>query len=793
MVCLNELKNDVNNFIKSQFGKTINQATDYEKYVGVSKAVLNSIVKNWEGTKEAYCQTKQAAYLSAEYLMGRVLSNNLVNINIYNEVNELVKELGINYNILEDMEEDAGLGNGGLGRLAAGFMDSCATLNMPVTGYGIFYNFGLFTQKIINGFQEEEIDNWLDNDHHPWYIRKVDESIIVEYNDYKVRAVPYDTPIIGYGTKNINTLRLWQAEALNDFNFEYFNEQDYINAMRLKNEVENISRVLYPNDSKEEGKILRLRQQYFFVSASLQEMVNQYKKVHGNNLSEFHKYYAIQLNDTHPVVAIPELMRIFTEEEEMSWRDAWNVVTKTFAYTNHTILAEALEQWDTNIFMRIIPKILTIIEMIANQFEIELRDRNYDNNILNALRIIDNNRIRMAHLAIYGSSAINGVAWLHTEILKNQELKDWYVLYPEKFQNKTNGITPRRWLVLANPDLKKLITDLLGSEEWIKNLDLLKGLEKYANDESILNKFLEIKQKRKIKLVNYIKDVENVQLDYNSIFDIQIKRLHEYKRQLLNAFYILDLYYRTKDNPELDVVPHSFIFGGKAFPGYYRAKAIIKFINEIAKLINNDPDINHKIRVVFVNNYNVSYAQKLIPAADVSVQISTAGKEASGTGNMKFMLNGAVTFGTYDGANIEIVQEAGEENNFIFGARFEELERIKYDYNPREYYDNVEGLKRVVDSLVDGTFDDNGTGMFRELYESLLVGKNWHRADQYFLLKDFESYRETQNKIDEAYKDRIGWARKCWYNIANAGKFSSDRTISQYCNEIWHVKPTKIN
>lgn len=550
--------------------------------------------------------------------------------------------------------------------------------------------------------------------------------------------------------------------------------------------------MLYPNDTTKEGKILRLKQQYFFVSAALQDLVRKFKKKHGNNLEKFSEFHAIQLNDTHPVVAIPELMRILIDNEGVEFHKAWNVVINTFAYTNHTILREALEEWDVKLYKKLLPRVYQIIEKIDNNFVKELKKKKYKKEKIDSMRIIYKGKIRMAFLAIHGTHATNGVAKLHTDILKHQELKDWCELYPERFLNKTNGITPRRWLKLCNPELSNLITELLGNESWIVNLDDLRKLEKYINDDVVLNKILDIKKEKKKELARYIEKHEGVTINPDSIFDIQIKRLHEYKRQLLNAFGILDLYFKLKENPKLDIVPRTFIFGAKAAPGYVRAKAIIKFINEISNLINNDSDINGKIKVVFVQNYRVSYAEKLFPAADISEQISTAGKEASGTGNMKFMLNGTPTIGTYDGANVEIVEEAGEENNFIFGARVEELEKIKDSYDPKEYYKKDKNLKRVVDTLIDGTFDDNGTGMFEELYKSLLEGASWHIPDNYFIFKDFDDYINARELIDKGYRDRLSWAKKCLINIARAGKFSSDRTIKEYAQEIWNIKEEKI-
>lgn len=782
---------NIQRIVKTDFGKTLDKATDYEKYNVISKALMELIADDWNETEEKYSKGKQAYYLSAEFLMGRALGNNLLNLGLYEEINEVLKELNIDLNKIEEVEEDAGLGNGGLGRLAACFLDSSATMNLPLTGYGIRYRYGIFKQKFIDGFQVEEADNWLKYG-DPWSIRRDEDIVVVEFADSKVKAVPYDTPILGYGTKNINKLRLWQAEPINEFDFELFNDQKYDNAVKEKNRAEDISRVLYPNDSKKEGKILRLKQQYFFVSTSLQDLVRKFKNRFKNNFELFPEYHAIQLNDTHPVVAIPELMRILVDEEGIEWEKAWSITTNTFAYTNHTILSEALEKWDVNLYRELLPRIFEIIEDIDARFSIELKEKGYSTSKLEKMRIIANNMIHMAWLAIHGTHITNGVAELHTNILKHQELKDWYELYPERFQNKTNGITPRRWIALCNKELTDLITKLLGTKEWIRDLSRLKELEKYRDDEEVLNKFINIKQNKKKELAAYIKQVEGIEINPESIFDIQIKRLHEYKRQLLNAFHILDLYFRLKENPNMDIVPRTFIFGAKAAPGYFRAKGVIKYINEVAKIINNDPEINDKIKVVFVENYRVSYAEKLFPAADVSEQISTAGKEASGTGNMKFMLNGTPTLGTYDGANVEIVAEAGEENNFIFGARVEEIERIKDTYDPKEYYENVPGLKRVVDTLIDGTFDDGGTGMFEELYNSLLKGASWHRPDNYFLLRDFDDYRKAQQEIDKAYRDRLDWAKKCWINLVNSGKFSSDRTILDYAREIWNIEPKRI-
>jgi len=773
----------------TSFGKEFIDCDDKEKYFALVKTLMEEIVPKWNNSIKKHEDKKKAYYLSAEYLMGRALSNNLINMNIQPEIKKLLEELGVDYNSIEEAEEDAGLGNGGLGRLAACFLDSATTLNYPLMGYGIRYEYGIFRQKFKDGFQVEEGDNWLESE-DPWSIRKDEEKVIVSFSDGDVLAVPYDTPIIGYGGDTINTLRLWQGEAINPFDLNEFNKQNYDLALKEKNRAEIISKVLYPNDTKDEGKILRLKQQYFFVSASLQDLVRKHLNKY-NTLENFHKFHAIQLNDTHPAVAIPELMRIFTKVHNMDWDKSWDIVVNTFAYTNHTILQEALEVWPVRLYKSILPEVYEIIEKINNNLIDELKRRGISCEEIEKYKIIEDDNIKMAYLSIYGTHSTNGVAKVHTDILINRELNDWYKLYPERFNNKTNGITQRRWLLVANPELSQFITELLGSKDWITNLEELKKLEKYKDDEEVLKKFLDIKQIKKNQLADYIKVHENIEIDPYSMFDIQIKRIHEYKRQLLNAFHILDLYYRLKENPNLDMVNRTFILGGKAAPGYDRAKGIIKYINEIKELINNDKEIDGKIKVVFVTNYGVSYGEKLFVAADISEQISTAGKEASGTGNMKFMLNGTPTIGTLDGANIEIVEEAGEENNFIFGLKVEDIEKIKSTYDPMEYYEKTEGLKRVVDSLVDGTFSDGGTGIFKELYDSILKGASWHRPDAYYLMKDFDSYRKAQQKVNDAYKDRMSWAKKCWINMANAGRFSSDRTIEQYAKEIWDIK--KIN
>lgn len=783
---IESIKTNMKKYALKNFGKDLKDCNPVEKYTGLSEAVMDEVLPLWMESKKKFEGKKQAYYFSAEYLMGRALSNNLMNLSCIDAVKNMLEEIGIDYNEIEEKENDAALGNGGLGRLAACFLDSAASLNYPLSGYGIRYEYGLFKQGFKNGFQDEKADNWLQYG-DPWSIRRESDAVQVHFADGDIKAVPYDTPIIGYKGETINTLRLWKSEPLEPFNFEEFNNQNYDLAVKEKNNAENISKVLYPNDSNREGKKLRLKQQYFFVSASIQDLVNRHKEKYGS-LDNFHHFHAIQLNDTHPTVAIPELMRILTRVENMEWQKAWEITVQTFAYTNHTILSEALEQWDVDLYRELLPDVYRIIELIDNQLRGELLHRGIPTEKINSYGIIQDGQIKMAWLSIYGSHSTNGVARLHTEILKTRELKDWADLFPERFNNKTNGITQRRWLLLSNPELSSLITELLGSDRWITKLDELEKLERYADDEDILNRFMDIKMTKKIQLAKYIKEHEEIEIDPNSIFDIQIKRFHEYKRQLLNAFHILDLYYRLKENPDLDIVPRTFIFGGKAAPGYYRAKTVIKFINDIKELINNDPDIRGKIKVVFVKNYRVSYAEKLFPAADVSEQISTAGKEASGTGNMKFMLNGAPTLGTYDGANVEIVEEAGEENNFIFGARVEELTEIDAYYNPWDYYNGIPGLKRVVDSLISGEFNGRAKDQYTDLYDSLLRGTHWHKADVYYVLKDFESYREGQMMVDQAYRDKLGWARKCWINLSKAGKFSSDRTIQDYVKEIWHIE-----
>lgn len=786
------LRKQIERNLKVSFGKELGEAKDFEIYRALGQAIMENIADNWYDTGKLYEKQKQAFYLSAEFLMGRALGNNLINLGMLKEVQELFDELGIDYNKVEDAEEDSALGNGGLGRLAACFLDSLATLNLPGKGYGIRYRNGIFNQEFRDGYQIEKPETWLKYG-DVWSVMRPDDEVIVTFGDGSVRAVPYDMPIIGYGTNNINTLRLWEAHSLVDLDLGKFNQQDYLHATQQKTLAEDISRVLYPNDSTDEGKKLRLKQQYFFVSASLQDIVKRYKKVHGNDFDKFAEFTAIQLNDTHPVIAIPELMRIFIDIEGISWEKAWSIVEKTFAYTNHTILAEALEKWWVGLYEQVVPRVYQITQGIDNQLR-ELLEQKFpgDKARQDRMRIINGNMIHMAWLAIYGSHKVNGVAALHTEILKNKELKDWYELYPEKFLNKTNGITQRRWLLQSNPQLASLITELIG-DAWITDLSELKKLEAYLDDEKVLKRILDIKHEKKVELAEFLKRTQGIEINPDSIFDVQIKRLHEYKRQLLNIFQIIGLYNRLKLNPSMNFTPVTYIFGAKAAPGYFVAKGIIRLINEVAQMINKDPDVNSKLKVVFVENYRVSVAQKLFPAADISEQISTAGKEASGTGNMKFMLNGALTLGTMDGANVEIVEEAGKENNYIFGLTVNEVEEMRANgYDPHVPYNCVEGLKKIVDSLVDGTFSDLGNGVYETIHRSLMENAPWHQADQYFVLEDYEAYRRTQQLINKEYTFRMDWARKQLKNIANAGKFSSDRTIKEYAEEIWNITPVKL-
>ncbi len=782
---MSQIVNEARKLAKSKFFKEINELTSQELHDVISCAVMSYIAEDWKKSKEYRIKNRTAFYFSAEFLVGRAIYNNLVSKGIYDELESELNDYGVSLKAMEDIE-DAALGNGGLGRLAACFLDSAATHNIALDGYGIRYKYGLFKQDIVNGFQVETADDWTKFG-DPWSIRCEGDAVIVDFKDMSVKAVPYDMPIIGFGTDNVGTLRLWQSESPVPFDFDLFNAQKYDKSVALKNRAEDISRVLYPNDDNNEGKKLRLKQQYFFSSASLQDIIRKFKLIHGKDFSKFADYITIQLNDTHPVISIPELIRLLTVNEKVKFEDAVEICKNVFNYTNHTIMQEALEKWDLKLIRDTIPQVVDIIKQLDKMLKKELKANNIPKEKAEKMQIIQDKRVHMAYLAIFCSKYVNGVARIHTDILKTDVLKDWYELYPEKFQNKTNGITQRRWLLLCNRELSKLITELLGTAEWVTDLDKLKELEKYADNEKIINAFVSIKEKKKKQLVDYIKVHDGVEIDENTIFDIQIKRLHEYKRQLLNVLAILELYFEIKEGTLTDFVPTTFIFGAKSAPGYARAKGIIKLINEIAKLIEKDEVVSKYIKVVFVKNYNVSYAEKLVAAAEVSEQISTAGTEASGTGNMKLMLNGAVTLGTYDGANIEIVEEAGEDNNYIFGARVEEIEKIKESYSSKEFYENDEKIQRVLDALIDGTLKDGRTKIFKELYDSILKGASWHEPDHYYLLLDFNDYVDAKKRVNKDYKTKHEFYKKCWLNMCNAGKFSSDRTIKEYAKDIWHI------
>ena len=780
---------DKNVFIEKFTGrlpKDISSATPQQLHNALGETVMELYSQQWSNARGEHLSKRRAAYLSMEFLVGRAVYNNLLCLGIYNEVNEAFSELGLN---LADLEviEDAALGNGGLGRLAACFLDSAATLGLPLDGYGIRYKYGLFRQTIEDGFQREYIDDWTRYG-DPWSVRCDEDTVLIKFNGQIVKAVPYDMPIFGCKTENIGTLRLWQAEAVKEFDFETFNNQQYLEASKEKVFAEDISRVLYPNDDTNEGKKLRLKQQYFFSAASLTDIIKKHKARFGT-LDNLADYISIQLNDTHPVISVPELIRQLVDNEGYTFEKALEITKKVFNYTNHTVMQEALEKWWIGLVEEVLPRIYEIIIQINEELIAEMYAKGMERAKIDRVKIIKGELIHMADMACYASSHINGVAEIHTQILKDSVLADWYSIYPERFLNETNGITQRRWLALCNMELSALITELLGSDEWITDLDKLRALEKYADDEAILRRFIDIKQTKKAQLAEFIKAHDGVEVAPGSVFDIQIKRLHEYKRQLLNAFSILWIYYGIKDGSIRNFTPTTFIFGAKSAPGYRRAKAIIKYINEIAKLVSSDPDTKELIKVVFVQNYNVSYAEKLVAAADVSEQISTAGTEASGTGNMKLMLNGAVTLGTYDGANIEIVQEAGEENNYVFGARVEELEKIVPTYDSRKVFSENKKIKKVVSSLIDGTVSDGGSGDFRELYISLLDGASWHAPDHYYLLGDIESYVETKLRcINDYSSDRLAFAKKQWLNMCNAGKFSADRTIADYAENVWAIR-----
>ncbi len=801
-------KKSVKDNVKFLYRKTIEEATQEQIFQAVSYSVKDVIIDNWLATQKAYDEQdpKIVYYMSMEFLMGRALGNNLINLCAYGEVKEALEELGFDLNCIEDQEPDPALGNGGLGRLAACFLDSLATLNYAAYGCGIRYHYGMFKQKIQNGYQIEVPDNWLKNGYpfelrRPEYAKEVHFGgyVRVEYDPEKggnkfihegyqaVKAIPYDMPITGYDNDVVNTLRIWDAEPIVDFELDSFDKGDYKKAVEQENLARNIVEVLYPNDNHYAGKELRLKQQYFFVSASLQAAIAKYKKKH----DDIHKLYekvTFQMNDTHPTVAVAELMRILMDEEGLGWDEAWEVTRKSVAYTNHTIMSEALEKWPIELFSRLLPRVYQIIEEINRRFILEIQAKypgNYEK--IKKMAIIYDGQVKMAHLAIAAGYSVNGVARLHTEILKNQELKDFYEMMPEKFNNKTNGITQRRFLLHANPLLADWITEHIGPD-WVTDLPQLKKLAVYADDEKALQEFMNIKFKNKERLAKYILEHNGVEVDPHSIFDVQVKRLHEYKRQLLNILHVIYLYNQIKMHPEMEFYPRTFIFGAKASAGYATAKKIIKLINSVADVVNNDASINGKIKVVFIENYRVSNAEWIFAAADVSEQISTASKEASGTGNMKFMLNGAPTLGTMDGANVEIVEEVGAENAFIFGLSSDEV--INYEnnggYDPNVIYNTDEEIRQVLMQLINGTFS-NDTELFRDLYDSLLNTKNTDRADRYFILADFRSYADAQKRVEAAYRDEKGWAKKALLNAACSGKFTSDRTIQEYVDDIWHL------
>ena len=772
--CLNILK-WTEAQLKYTYDVSLQEATPQELHEALGQAVMMAISDDWSHSKKTRMPNRKAYYISAEYLIGRLVYSNLFNLGILDEMKELFAEHGVDLAILEDIEDDA-LGNGGLGRLAACFLDSAASTDIPLSGYGLRYKFGLFKQSFdADGSQVENADDWTKFG-DPWSFRRYNHTVKVKFPDHTVLAVPYDVPVIGYGTENVGTLRLWQCEAEEELDFNAFNNQDYLRALEAKNKAEDITRVLYPNDSTWEGKRLRIKQQYVLSSASLQDMLRTFKIAHGDDLSRFAEFYAVQLNDTHPAMSIPELIRLLMAEG-MPFDDAFNVAQKTFSYTNHTVMGEALEKWPLDLMRSVVPEIVDIICRIDQKLKWEHP----------GLFIVKDNTAHMANLSIYVGSYINGVAEIHTQILKDDCFKDWYYAFPERFQNKTNGITPRRWLGLCNPELTAMLREKVGGD-FLKNLDLIGELKNQIYDETIVE-FNDIKHLKKEQLCAVIAKHEGVTLNPDFIFDVQVKRLHEYKRQLMNILSIVDIYFRLKEGRLPDFHPTVYLFGAKSAPGYARAKAIIRYINRVAKMINNDPAVADKLKVVFVQNYNCSYAEHIIPAADISEQISPAGTEASGTGNMKLMLNGAVTLGTLDGANVEIAQEAGRENEYIFGHTVDEINAVKPTYHARDIFNANADLRRAINTLVDGTVPTDDAQ--KELFHSLLDGTDWHQADHYFLLLDYASYLGTKLQANRDYADRIAFGRKCLMNVASAAKFSSDRTIRQYAEEIWHIKPTE--
>ena len=808
-------KKDVEQNVKQLFRKTVDEASQQELYQAVSYVVKDAIIDDWIATQKQYEKDdpKIVYYMSMEFLLGRALGNNLINMTAYKEVKEALEEMGLNLNELEDQEPDPALGNGGLGRLAACFLDSLASLGYAAYGCGIRYRYGMFKQKIKDGYQEEKPDNWLKNGNpfelrRPEYAKEVrfGGNIRVEYDDKtgdirfkqenyeSVLAVPYDYPIVGYDNHIVNTLRIWDAEPIVDFQLDSFDRGDYHKAVEQQNLAKTIVEVLYPNDNHYAGKELRLKQQYFFVSASLQAALEKYKKNH-DDIHKLPEKMTIQMNDTHPTVAVAELMRLLLDEEGLGWDEAWEITSKTCAYTNHTIMSEALEKWPIDLFSRLLPRVYQIIQEIDRRFVAQIREMYPGNEEKVAkMQILRDGQVKMAHLAIVAGYSVNGVARLHTEILKKQELRDFYEMMPQKFNNKTNGITQRRFLMHGNPLLADWVTDKLGTKDWITDLSLMSGLKKWVDDEEALKEFMSIKYENKVRLAKYIKEHNGIEVDPRSIFDVQVKRLHEYKRQLLNILHVMYLYNEIKEHPEISFYPRTFIFGAKASAGYIRAKQIIKLINSVADVVNNDRSINGKLKVVFIEDYRVSNAEIIFAAADVSEQISTASKEASGTGNMKFMLNGAPTLGTMDGANVEIVEEVGAENAFIFGLSSDEV--INYEnnggYNPMDIYNSDADIRRVVNQLVDGTYSQGDKEMYRDLYNSLLTAQGGSKADTYFILKDFRSYADTQKKVEEAYRDKDRWAKMALLNTASCGKFSSDRTIQEYVDDIWHLDKVTV-
>ncbi len=809
-----EFKKKVIDNCKVFYRRNIEEADKQQIFQAVAYAVKDIIIDKWIATQKEYAakDAKTVYYMSMEFLMGRALGNNMINIMAYDEIKEALDELGLDINVIEDQEPDAALGNGGLGRLAACFLDSLATLEYPAYGCGIRYKYGMFKQEIRDGYQVEVPDNWLKYG-NPFEVKRAEYHAIVKFGGYvrsykdektgrdmfvqedyrAVTAVPYDIPVVGYGVNTVNTLRIWDAEPVDTFNLSLFDKGDYQKAVEEENLAKNIVEVLYPNDNHYAGKELRLKQQYFFISASVQRAVARYKERH-DDIKRFYEKVTFQLNDTHPTVAIPELMRILMDEEGLNWEEAWDITTKTVAYTNHTIMAEALEKWPIELFSRLLPRVYQIVEEINRRFVEDIKAKYPGNQEkIRKMAIIYDGQVKMANLAICAGYSVNGVARLHTEILMKQELKDFYEMMPEKFNNKTNGITQRRFLLHGNPLLANWVTDKIG-DGWITDLSQLKKLEVYADDPKSLQELMQIKHKNKLRLAKYIKEHNGIEVDPNSIFDVQVKRLHEYKRQLLNILHVMYLYNEIKKHPEMNIKPRTFIFGAKAAAGYRIAKLTIKLINSVADVINNDASINGKIKVVFIENYRVSNAEIIFAGADVSEQISTASKEASGTGNMKFMLNGAMTIGTMDGANVEIVQEVGEDNAVIFGLSSDEV--IAYEnqggYDPMEIFNNDQEVREVLMELINGKYSPQDTELFRDIYNSLLNNQGGRRADIYFILKDFRSYAEAQKRIDEKYKDEKGWAKSILLNIANAGKFSSDRTIEEYAQEIWKLKKVHV-